>query len=58
MRLHLKNKATHWEGDGDLKLVWCVVSEAGEHLTGWLSFAGAEQQLGKMLAYARRGFRD
>jgi len=53
MRYHLKNKATHWTGDGDLQLAWCVVDENGTQLSRWGSYKFAEFMHGKLIA--RRG---
>lgn len=50
MRLHLQNRATHWNEDGTLNLVWCVVTEKGKPLTDWITMHGAETARGKIIA--------
>lgn len=54
MRYHLKNKATHWTGGGDLHFVWCVTDNNGKHLTPWMSKYSALVEIGKLLAAQRR----
>jgi len=49
-KLHLCNKAVAVNKDGSLKLTWCVTREDGARLTPWMSYKGAEQQMGKMIA--------
>lgn len=55
MLYHLKNKATHWTGDGDLQFVWCITDNHGKQLTPWMSQSSANSELGKLLAKQRRG---
>ena len=54
MRYHLKNKATHWIGDGDLQLAWCVVDDNGTQLSRCGSYKFAEFMQGKMIARRRK----
>lgn len=53
MRYHLKNKATHWTGDGDMHFVWCITDNNGKKLTPWMSKHSANVELGKLLAKDR-----
>ncbi len=53
MRLHLQNRATHWNDDGTLNLVWCVVTESGERLSRWSTFDGAEKSMTLLITNRR-----
>lgn len=50
MKLHLQNRATHWEGDR-LVLKWRVVSEAGNPLSRWASRDNAINTIDRMYRY-------
>ncbi len=49
-RYHLCNRMHYVDDDGVLHLQWRVVTSDGQVMTKWLSWHGAEQQLGKLLA--------
>lgn len=54
VRYHLCNKMSYVDYNDVLQLVWRVVSEDGVVMTGWLSYKGAEIELGKLLAKQRK----
>jgi hypothetical protein len=54
MRLHLQNRATHWNDDGTLNLFWCVVTEKGEKLTSWMEHGQAVSELVQIKKYGVR----
>jgi len=49
-KLHLCNKAVAVNDDGSLRMQWCVTREDGARMTDWMSYKGAKQQMGKMIA--------
>ena len=46
MKLHLRNKASHWHGNR-LILLWCVCDEKGARLTGWITHTRAVERMAK-----------
>ena len=50
MKLHLQNRATHWEGDR-LMLQWRVVSERGEVLSRWKTHDNAVKAISQIYRY-------
>ena len=51
-RYHLCNRCTHWEGD-TIQMQWRVVTSTGQVMTRWLTYKGAESELGKLLRQQR-----